>query len=792
MRMKTRLLFCILSLVAIFTACDKDDTKQETPAITVPDQKQLTQTVFADDTVATSNVSFTTTSAWTSKITEPLEVKSNDAKTDWVSITPSSGDKAGDYAIRITLAPNFSGEERTAAINIICDRQTITVNIKQEATTEKGDIPKPAPSGTGVLTNETTDTIVNLHGVRHEIMGPDLVRIVFIDELHKEDDKWSEIYIAEFYNPLQNGRLKSGIYNVRAINTYPYPEMKDGDCGWYKSPIAGYGKSGTIKVDINNDIYTFTFDITTDEDRETYKLTGSFNGVPEYLNEEVKVESIALDESTKTLEMGESFTLEATVFPENATNKKYTWSTSDEKVATVDGGIVSSVGKGTATITATTEDGAKTATCVVTVNPPIAVESIQVKPADITLYKGDYYTEAVITVAPENAYNKEFTWTSDNSAIAEYDGKGVRAKEAGETTITFTTKDGAKTATLKVKVNDRQTSGNGTLTVHDPSGKYEDVIHTLIEAEHTVVSKNKVSLLIKNDLGDAVMNLEFTNPLTGGRLAAGTYQIVSSESDADNTVYGGYAFISGSVVVAVDNDTYTFTIDVKNTNDMTYTGSYTGKLTYTNEYVEVSSVQLNHSEVTMMQGESYYGLSATVLPENAFNRNVKWSTDNSAVAEVTSDGYITAKAIGTAMITVTTEDGDKTATCKVTVNPLVSTGSGTFDNNKGQSITVNRAKQMLNEKQPERIEIQFFKENSPYSDLSFTIVRAGNDTGTLKTGTYSSIAELYAGELELKSEDNTGTVTVSLNGEEYTVTIDLTSYDGVKVTGTYTGKIPVD
>lgn len=774
--MKTRLLFCILSLVAILTACDKDDTKQETPAITVPDQKQLTQTVFADDTVATSNVSFTTTSAWTSKITEPLEVKSNDAKTDWVSITPSSGDKAGDYAIRITLAPNFSGEERTAAINIICDRQTITVNIKQEATTEKGDIPKPAPSGTGVLTNETTGQSVVLIGVKHSITNPNQVFIQFTS--NKEE------FMANFYNPFENGRLKSGTYNIG--------DSKQGNCEWIKSSLGGYGKSGTVKVELNNYIYTFTFDILTDEGEESYKLTGSFTGVPEYLSEEVKVDSILLDESTKTLEMGESFTLEATVLPENATNKKYTWSTSDEKVATVDGGIVSSVGEGTATITATTEDGAKTATCIVTVNPPIAVESIQVKPADITLFKGDYYTEAVITVAPENAYNKEYTWTSDNSAIAEYDGKGVRAKEAGETTITFTTEDGAKKATLKVKVNDRQTSGNGTLTVHDPSGKYEDVIHTLIEAEHTVVSKNKVSLLIKNDQGDAVMNLSFSNPLTGGRLSAGTYQIVRSESDADNTVYGGYTLLSGSVVVAVDNDTYTITIDVENTNLMTYTGSYTGKLTYTNEYIEVSGVELNQSEVTMMLGESYYGLSATVLPENAFNRNVTWSTDNSSVAEVTTSGYITAKAIGTATITVTTEDGAKTATCKVTVNPLVSTGSGKFDNNKGQSISVNRAKQMVNEKQPERIVIQFFKENSVYSDLSFTIVRADNDTGALKAGTYSSIAELYAGELELKSEDNTGTVTVSLNGEEYTVTIDLTTYDGVKATGTYKGKIPVD
>ncbi len=65
-------------------------------------------------------------------------------------------------------------------------------------------------------------------------------------------------------------------------------------------------------------------------------------------------------------------TLTATVKPDDATNKTVTWSTSNKSVATVNDGVVTAVGAGKATITATTADGSgKTATCTVTVNGPV-------------------------------------------------------------------------------------------------------------------------------------------------------------------------------------------------------------------------------------------------------------------------------------------------------------------------------------------------------------------------------------------------------------------------------------
>jgi len=83
----------------------------------------------------------------------------------------------------------------------------------------------------------------------------------------------------------------------------------------------------------------------------------------------IPVTGVELSESSLILDVGDSETLTATVSPNNATNKAVTWGSNNESVATVADGVVSAVGEGTATITATTTDGGITATCTVTVVP---------------------------------------------------------------------------------------------------------------------------------------------------------------------------------------------------------------------------------------------------------------------------------------------------------------------------------------------------------------------------------------------------------------------------------------
>ena len=85
--------------------------------------------------------------------------------------------------------------------------------------------------------------------------------------------------------------------------------------------------------------------------------------------------------------------------------------------------------------------------------------------------------------------------------------------------------------------------------------------------------------------------------------------------------------------------------------------------------VAVSSVSLSKSSITLTEGDKET-LTATVLPANATDKTVEWSTSDATIASVSS-GIVTAVKAGTATITVKTKDGGKTATCAVTVNAKV-------------------------------------------------------------------------------------------------------------------------
>ena len=168
----------------------------------------------------------------------------------------------------------------------------------------------------------------------------------------------------------------------------------------------------------------------------------------------VNVTEVTLDKTELTLTEGETETLTATVRPDNADNRKVTWSSDKTEVATVDGaGRVTAVKAGEAVVTVTTEDGGKTATCKVTVKAKvIGVTEVTLDRTELTLTEGETET-LTATVRPDNADNRKVTWSSDKTEVATVDGAGrVTAVKAGEAVVTVTTEDGGKTATCKVTV----------------------------------------------------------------------------------------------------------------------------------------------------------------------------------------------------------------------------------------------------------------------------------------------------------------------------------------------------
>lgn len=166
----------------------------------------------------------------------------------------------------------------------------------------------------------------------------------------------------------------------------------------------------------------------------------------------IAVSSVILDKTSLELAEGDEITLTATVTPDNATNKSVSWTSSNSEVVTVENGKVTALKEGTTTITVTTEDGNKTATCHVIVNAKIvSVESVSLDREYIELIEGDEVT-LVAAIEPNNATNKKVTWTSSDESVAIVaEGRIVAIKE-GVTTITVTTEDDKKSDTCIVTV----------------------------------------------------------------------------------------------------------------------------------------------------------------------------------------------------------------------------------------------------------------------------------------------------------------------------------------------------
>ena len=167
----------------------------------------------------------------------------------------------------------------------------------------------------------------------------------------------------------------------------------------------------------------------------------------------ISVVSVTLNKTSYEMTEGDEFALIATVNPSNATNKNVTWKSSNTSVATVTNGKVTALKAGFTIITVTTEDGGKNATCEVTVNAKVyPVESVSLDETFIELTEGDEKT-LIATVLPDNATNKNVTWTSSNTTVATVSNGKITALQAGSTIITVTTEDGGKSATCEVTVN---------------------------------------------------------------------------------------------------------------------------------------------------------------------------------------------------------------------------------------------------------------------------------------------------------------------------------------------------
>lgn len=167
---------------------------------------------------------------------------------------------------------------------------------------------------------------------------------------------------------------------------------------------------------------------------------------------DIAVEKVTLSQSSLALKVGQEATLTAVIFPENATNTTVTWTSGNPAVASVADGLVRGLSEGTATVSVTSEEGGFSASCLVSVTDYHA-ESVTVTPSGEQSLKKGETLQLSATVLPDNAINKNVTWSSSNTAVATVDATGkVTATGGGEAEVTVSTVDGGKTASVKVTV----------------------------------------------------------------------------------------------------------------------------------------------------------------------------------------------------------------------------------------------------------------------------------------------------------------------------------------------------
>jgi len=169
---------------------------------------------------------------------------------------------------------------------------------------------------------------------------------------------------------------------------------------------------------------------------------------------QIAVTDVTLNKTSLSLSIGDSEQLTATVDPYNASNKTVAWRSDNETVATVsNNGTVNAVANGIAIITVATQDGGKTANCVVLVmSSDIYVMDVRLNKTILSLTVGDS-EQLTATVAPDNVSNKTVTWSSSREAVASVSNDGtITAVAAGVAIITVATQEGGKTANCVVMV----------------------------------------------------------------------------------------------------------------------------------------------------------------------------------------------------------------------------------------------------------------------------------------------------------------------------------------------------
>lgn len=467
--------------------------------------------------------------------------------------------------------------------------------------------------------------------------------------------------------------------------------------------------------------------VTVDEKAPEFTAVTDITGIPGKMTEE------------------ETITLNGVVTPNTATNKEITYSIKDAgttEAEITDVNKLTAKNAGTVTITATvkngkTENSNYTKDFVITVEAKapetVPVTGITLDKTELTLKVGETY-QLKHTLNPENATNKNVTWSGNN--YVNVTGQGlVTANRVTETPvdITVTTQEGNFMATCKVTVIPADNTELDKAITEAKSAKTDIAVST--DGSDVEPTKKWVTKSEMDSFNNAITNAETVKNNNNATAEKITKAITALNGAKE-------AFVNAQKAGTKET------------------------------IVKVDSVTLNNTTLTLTVDETAT-LTATVAPENATNKDVTWKSENEQIATV-NGGVVTAVGTGSTKITATA-DGVK-AECTVTVNkakPTV-TGvviSGVQDNglvekngNLTMSATVNMSDNTTNNR------VKWSSDNNSVA----TIDKNSGVVTFVGTGSVTFTAKAVADESKIAS--------VTINVYEVTVTGNTTLTEGTNTT----------
>lgn len=424
----------------------------------------------------------------------------------------------------------------------------------------------------------------------------------------------------------------------------------------------------------------------------------------------ISVENVGLNKTTLSLDVGAKEKLTATVSPADATNKTVTWSTSNSAIATVQDGMVTAVAPGTATITATTADGKKTANCAVTVKPTITIIE-----RGFTIKQGETKKINVEGSLPTGYRIETGVKPKDDTSTSGDDQIDTMAM--GNTGIQITAKAGTPTKVYTLTV--KRFDGDAQTPTASDSVEFEVVANDTAKIESVTLKHNNA------DIPESGIELEVNGTAT---LTATVTPSTASQEVTWSVKAGGESIVSvnqnglvtakaegTATVVATSDADSTKSAECIVTVKLDSSGGQVTQLTLSSEKLDLvwddgstNAPKLIATLPQTMQSEKITWKVTTNTPAGAGNDDVIMVyPEETSSGEQTTVMMTAGTDVGTATITATA--GGQSATCEVTVKPFlrINTKDAKFPQGGVENSLINFV--VAPTKNPPKVEIKITK-----------------------------------------------------------------------------------